>query len=524
MKTEDIEIKDNNSDINEKKNNNSKTKIEIKESKSNINSESTKNSEILKKEDKEVKSNEEKKIKEEHYSPPSMKNLNNNKYDIPKKRHKLLFILIPILIFALLVLILSTVFAIININNDKIISGISIYGINVSDLTKDEAISKINSALDEKINSNITLKHGDFETTVLPSQFEAKFDVTSAVDSAYSIGRNSNIFVNNYTILYTLFSKNDIEPNFTYNDELLTNSLAEINTNLPDAVVESSYYIEDNNLIITAGKDGVAVNIDELKTQIIDSIKCKETVNSIEIPVVESLAKGIDMDGLYQEVHKDPVDAYYTTNPYVVHPHSNGIDFAISLDEAKAMLNEQKNEYIIPLKTLYPNVTTDQIGTEAFPDLLSSFSSKYPTSNTNRATNVRLCTNKINGTVLMPGESFSFNQRVGKRTAAAGYKAATVYVGGKVSQGIGGGICQVSSTLYNAVLLANLEIVERHNHYFNPGYVKAGTDATVSWGGPDFVFKNNRDYPIRIVCSATGGVNSFKIYGLKQDPEYEVPI
>ena len=275
MKTEDIEIKDNNSDINEKKNNNSKTKIEIKESKSNINSENTKNSEILKKEDKEVKSNEEKKIKEEHYSPPSMKNLNNNKYDIPKKRHKLLFILIPILIFALLVLILSTVFAIININNDKIISGISIYGINVSDLTKDEAISKINSALDEKINSNITLKHGDFETTVLPSQFEAKFDVTSAVDSAYSIGRNSNIFVNNYTILYTLFSKNDIEPNFTYNDELLTNSLAEINTNLPDAVVESSYYIEDNNLIITAGKNGVAVNIDELKTQIIDSIKCK---------------------------------------------------------------------------------------------------------------------------------------------------------------------------------------------------------------------------------------------------------
>ena len=105
MKTEDIEIKDNNSDINEKKNNNSKTKIEIKESKSNINSENTKNSEILKKEDKEVKSNEEKKVKEEHYSPPSMKNLNNNKYDIPKKRHKLLFILIPILIFALLVLI-----------------------------------------------------------------------------------------------------------------------------------------------------------------------------------------------------------------------------------------------------------------------------------------------------------------------------------------------------------------------------------------------------------------------------------
>lgn len=97
----------------------------------------------------------------------------------------------------------------------------------------------------------------------------------------------------------------------------------------------------------------------------------------------------------------------------------------------------------------------------------------------------------------MPGETFSYNQVVGQRTKAAGFKEAPAYLNGKVVQEYGGGICQVSSTLYNAVLYANLEITERTNHGFKPSYVKPGLDATVSWGGPDFKFTNNRNYPIK---------------------------
>lgn len=111
----------------------------------------------------------------------------------------------------------------------------------------------------------------------------------------------------------------------------------------------------------------------------------------------------------------------------------------------------------------------------------------------------------------MPGQSFSYNQTVGKRTIAAGFKVAGVYANGEVTEGVGGGICQVSSTLYNSVLLSNLEVVERHNHSFNPGYVPAGQDATVSWGGPDFKFKNNRSYPVRIVASVSGGTITVQI-------------
>src|SRR5574344_1927690 len=194
------------------------------------------------------------------------------------------------------------------------------------------------------------------------------------------------------------------------------------------------------------------------------------------------------------------------------------------MEEAKNIISSSQEEYSIPLKVLYPKVTTNQIGTEAFPDILSDFSTSFATSNYNRSTNIILASREINGFVLMPGETFSYNQVVGQRTSAAGFKEAPAYSSGKVVQEIGGGICQVSSTLYNAVLYSNLEIVERSNHAFKPSYVKPGLDATVSWGGPDFKFKNNRNYPIKIVCDTSGKNVHMYIYGLKMDSDCKVVL
>ena len=132
--------------------------------------------------------------------------------------------------------------------------------------------------------------------------------------------------------------------------------------------------------------------------------------------------------------------------------------------------------------------------------------------------------NKINGVVVMPGETFSYNKTLGKRTAEAGYKDAAGYVGGKVVQMIGGGICQISSTLYDTVVYANLDIVERHNHVFLTSYVGAGKDATVVYGSLDFQFKNTRQYPIKIVSSLQNGIATVSIYGIKEENEYEVEI
>jgi vancomycin resistance protein YoaR len=124
----------------------------------------------------------------------------------------------------------------------------------------------------------------------------------------------------------------------------------------------------------------------------------------------------------------------------------------------------------------------------------------------------------------MPGETFSFNQVVGKRTVEDGYKDAKIYENGKVVDGLAGGICQISSTLYNAVLLANLEIVERTNHSYTSSYVPAGRDATVVYGVKDFQFKNTRSYPIKIEGTVSSGIVTFKIHGIKEETEYEVKI
>lgn len=442
-----------------------------------------------------------------------------------KKLKSFLLLLIPLFIFAILVGILSTVFALINRDNETIFSGISVQGIDVSNLTIDEAKRKVSSIIGNHISEEISLQHNDFQTVILPEQFGVSFDVDSAVEQAYYIGKSDNLIKNNYTILSLLLKNYNISPSINYDEDLLNSLIDSINAQLPDRVVNSGYSIDGTNLIITSGKDGILISSSDLKDEILSFLNDISSKNeTINIPVNNVGAEPINLDAIYKDIFKLPVDASYTTNPYVVYPSSNGLDFAISMEEAKAIISNQQDEYTIPLKITYPNVTTNQIGNEAFPDLLSQFSTSFTSSGYNRSNNIILSSAKLNGLVLMPGEEFSYNQAVGQRTRAAGFREAGAYSNGKVVQEVGGGICQVSSTLYNAVLYANLEIVERTNHYFNPGYVKAGLDATVSWGGPDFRFRNNRNYPIRIVTDTSGKKLKVYIYGLKTDDDCTVVL
>lgn len=430
-----------------------------------------------------------------------------------------------IIIFFILVLLIFIIFTIYNINNQNIVKGVSILGIDISGLSKEEATEKINNTILENIPSEIKLKHNDYETSIDTNSLEISIDVPSAINSAYNIGRSGNILQDDWTILTTMFSNVNIEPVFNINEEQLKTALNDISTKLPDAVIQSSYYIEDSNLILTKGKPGNVVNVEEMSNYIINEIKSLSLKDkTLEIITQEENPSELDIDAIHSEIYKEASNAYYTQNPYAVYPSENGLDFAISLDEAKALLQTEQEEYTIPLKTLYPEVTTNMIGTEAFPDLLSTFKTTYSTRDRDRTTNLTLAANKINGTVVMPGETFSYNTVVGERTIAAGYKEAPIYVSGEVVDGLGGGICQITSTLYNAVVYANLEIVERSNHQFVPSYVSASRDATVVYGSIDFKFKNNRDYPIKLVCSVSNGVAKFDIYGLKTADDYDVEI
>lgn len=412
-----------------------------------------------------------------------------------------------------------------SISNEKIISGTYIDKVNVSGLTKKEAKLGIEALLKEELESNLELVHNEYETSLNIDQIQFKYDIDKAINEAYSIGRSDNILTNMIDVFKVMLLHININLEFNYNQEDLNNFLDDVSTKLPDAIIQSSYYVDGDNLIITKGKEGRVVNIEKTKKAIIETISARNYKDK-KLDIATSLKKPneVDAEKIHSEIYKEPVNAYYTTEPYVVYPHENGIDFGISIDDVKNMLNEEKEEYNVPIKYTAPEVTTNMIGTEAFPDRLSYFTTKYNAGQRDRTTNLRLAAGKVNGTVIMPGEIFSYNTVVGKRTIEAGYKNAAIYENGRVVDGLGGGICQISTTLYNAVLFANLEIVERRNHQFVPSYVSAGRDATVVYGSTDFRFKNNRNYPIKIVCSVERGIASFEIYGLKEETEYEVIV
>lgn len=444
----------------------------------------------------------------------------NNK-DIKNKRKKITSISIIISIIFIFIIVLSTIFALININNNNIISGVKIEGIDVSGLSREEAKAKIETVYNEKIQKDIILKYEEYDTAINPELLETKYDIENAIEDAISIGKNSNIFVNNYNILFALIGKNNINVNMSINEEITKKSIKDIEANIPGAVIEPDYYIEDNKLIITKGKEGLNIDIDILAEKIKDNLRDINTKQEyIEIPVINKTPEEINIEKIHEEVYKEVQDAYYTKEPFTIHPEVEGIDF--NLDEAKKLLEEEKEQYEIILTITKPKVTTAQIGSEAFPDLLATYSTNYDASNVSRTTNLRLACQKINEKVILPGETFSYNKTLGERTYAAGYKDAKVYENGQVVDGIGGGICQISSTLYNSVLMSNLEVTERRNHQFVTSYTPAGRDATVVYGLTDFKFKNTRKYAIKIKASISNGIATVSIYGIKEDNEYAV--
>lgn len=433
-----------------------------------------------------------------------------------KQSNKLLIIITIIFIVGI---IFSTIFALININNAKILSGITIEGIEVSGLSKEEAIAKMNLLYQEKKEKEINIKYQDYEASLNPTIMEVNYEIEKAVEDALLIGKGENIFINNYNILFTLMGKKNIDVNMTLNEDIAKQSIEDIGVNLPGIVIESSYSIEDDKLVITKGKEGISIDKEVLLDRVKETLNdINSNNNFIEIPVKNKIPDEIDIEKIHEEIYKEAQDAYYTKNPFTIYPEVEGIDF--NIEDAKKVLEDEKDEYIIKLTITRPKVTISQIGSEAFLDQLSIFTTRYDVSDVNRTTNLRIACQKINGKVVMPGETFSYNKALGPRTAAAGYRNAKVYEAGQVVDGIGGGICQISSTLYNAVLMANLEIVERRNHQFVTSYLPAGRDATVVYGMTDFKFKNSRQYPIRIAASEKNGIATVCIYGIKEENEY----
>ena len=475
----------------------------------NITAENTTSSEI-----------EQNEIEEKKYTP--LGNVKSVKHSNSKSSYIVIALILFFIIF--LIGIFSTVFAFFNIGSTKIISGVSINGIDISGLTSKEATEKISNTLSKQLNSTLNLTYNDYTTTLIPSQeIDAAYDIASAVENAYLLGRSDNIFKNNFEIVYTYLTQNKTEMPLQYNGEKLDSIVNSISLEIPGIVEQPSYYIENAELIILPGKEGLKLLQDETKNLIIETIDTTSSLN-IDLPVEKVSPDKIDIQKIYSEVHTEPKNAYLIQEPFEIFVGSAGTDFAITIEEAQNLLQEEKSEYIIPLKFTEAEIGIEDLGDGIFLDTLSTYTSKYDESNVNRSTNVKIAASKLNNVILLPGETFSYNQTVGERTISNGFKEASIYTSKGVEYGLGGGICQVSSTLYNAVLEANLDIVERKNHRYAVTYVPNGRDATVSYGSIDFKFKNTRKYPIKLVASAKNGICSISVKGIKEDVEYNVTV
>ena len=440
-----------------------------------------------------------------------------------KKSKVWIIVSVIILLLIILMLILSTIFAIINSRTNKIVKGIYIENVDVSNITEEEEKSILTELSDKTKQNEILFKYKEIETPITYEALEVNFDIDSAIKEAYSLGRSGNIFQNNFEILKTWINEKKIKLNFNIDEDVIKQVCENINNTSVDAVVEPSYYVENEKLIITSGKKGIKVKEDELLQTIRDTIKINgDSSVIIDVKVDEVEPSAIDLEKIRSEIYKEVKDAYYTTNPFTIYPEVNGVDF--DTENAKTIISEPKEQYEIPLIITKANKTVQEIGTEAFPDLLATFSTNYNARDTNRTTNLKLSAGKINGTVLLPGDEFSYNKVVGERTIEAGYKMAATFSGGKVVDGLGGGICQISSTLYDAVVMANLDVTVRRNHQFVTSYLPGGKDATVVWGSQDFKFVNSRKYPVRITATVSGGVATVQVWGVKEEVEYDITI
>ncbi|MBR0427177.1 MAG: VanW family protein [Clostridia bacterium] len=436
--------------------------------------------------------------------------------------------LIIILILIIIIFITSIIFSLLNFGSNKIISGVNIANINVSKMTKENASNSLKKIATEK-NNEITLKYitenGEYEKKLDLSTLNINFNIENSINNAYNIGRNGNIFQSNLEIAKTMFFKENIDLNISLDEKMLNNIISDVSSNLPNKLIQSGYYVEDKSLIITKGTSGIIVDKESLTKELTNYIKDfsnKNTTLSIPIKYVEP--EKIDIDKIHSEIFKKAKDAYFEEEPFKVYPEVKGVDFDV--DKAKKMLDENSNdtEITIALKYTTPKTTLKKLKINLFPDELSTFFTQYDEKNKNRNTNLKIAASKIDGIILLPGEEFSYNKVVGARSIEAGYKEAKIYQNGQVVDGLGGGICQISSTLYNAAVCANLDITERFNHQFITSYVKPGQDATVAYGSKDLKFKNNRTYPIRIDSYVSNGMATINIYGIKEKDEKQISI
>lgn len=327
-----------------------------------------------------------------------------------------------------------------------------------------------------------------------------------------------------WELLRSYLRPTDVTPQLDVNGAKLTDTCETLADTLDCTLVDGSYRLENGQgLYITKPRDGEKLDGGALRTLLEQRLAARD-LSPAECVYRERQAAALDVQALHDELEGKTVSAVCdkaTGRPTQSHV---GVTFDVAAVQSQLDAAAPGAEFLADAEVQFPAVTTEELETAMFRDVLGTSTTKCA-GPWGRHQNIRLAAKAINGNIYNPGEEFWYNAAVGQRTEARGFQPAAAYSGGRTVTSIGGGICQVSSTLYYATLLSDLKIVLRYAHMFDPGYMPVtGCDATVSWGGPDFAFRNDTDYPIKIVTSYNDDTNELTvtIMGTRVNDNYVV--
>lgn len=448
-------------------------------------------------------------------------------------------ILVGLCAAALLLIILVNVIFLFGSSTDpydgKILNNVTVAGVNVGGMTKSDAERAVKAVTDSTFTRyDMVVELPDTTLRFSPGDTGAELDVKGAVQAAFDYGRTGTQAEKDAAFNASLTGNHTIGllPYLNLNEEFIQDALEEYASQFGSIYSEASYTLEGDmpelrvkffdedapcqTLVITLGTPGMSLDLEGIYNDILDAYSLNTFLVKVDAVAAEKVPEEPDLEAIYEALYIAPVDTTMDMQTYESVPGSYGYGFDV--DEAQKLVDnaDYGDSVRIPMEYIEPAVLDEDI---FFQDVLASCETTH-TKNENRTNNLRLACEAINGLVLKPGETFSYNNVLGERTTAKGYKSAPAYAGYNVVDQVGGGISQGSSTLYACALMADMEIVSRSNHDHPVSYISYGMDATVNWGGADFKFKNTSSFPIKIEAEVSDGKVKMKILGTEERDYY----
>lgn len=466
-----------------------------------------------------------------------------------KKNQKIMLISLCSVAAVLLISIIASLVYIFAIdpNDGKILNNVSVGGINVGNMTKAEAKAALRAVTnDTYTQQDMVIDFPNLQLRLSPADTGAKLDVDAAIDAAYEYGRTGTDEEKQQALAASMEAEHPVAllPYLNLNLDYIRQELEDYGKSFNSVYAPSSATLDgempildandenfnpdlaQQNLIIELGNPGRYIDINNVYNRVLDAYSFNQFQLTVQMDEEETIPEEIDLVALYEQYYTEAKNAIVDEETFEVTMEVYG--YAFDLEAAQTMMEQaQYGETItIPMILTEPAVLGGPFRDVYFRDVLCEYQTEH-TTNERRNNNLTLACAAINGTVLAPGEEFDFNTVVGERTTAMGYQGAPAYSSGKTVNTVGGGVCQVSSTIYYTCLIADLEIVNRLQHSYVSDYMPLGMDATVSWGGPEFTFKNNTNYPIRIETWVADGFVHCKLVGTDEkdyyvEMEYEV--